>query len=196
MIELLPMRRRDLRRVMAIERAVFPEPWSHAIFTSELSLRTGRAYRVARCGRQTLGYLGLMFTDEEAHVTTVAVAPAHQGQGVGTEIMLGAARISAAEGARHISLEVAVGNTRAQALYRRFGFVPVGVRQGYYQATGEDAYVMWAYDVDAPAYADRLARIEADRLARIEADRLARIEADRLDGVEGAGLAGSDGDRR
>lgn len=74
MIELVPMRRRDLRKVMAIEKVVFPEPWSHAIFTSELSLRRGRAYRVARQGRETVGYLGMMFQDEEAHVTTVAVA--------------------------------------------------------------------------------------------------------------------------
>lgn len=163
MIELVPMRRRDLRRVMAIEHAVFPEPWTPAIFASELSLRRGRAYRVARSGRETVGYLGLMFQDEEAHVTTLAVAPAHQGKGVGTGIMLGGARLAVEKGARHISLEVAVGNLRAQALYRRFGFVPVGVRKGYYQATGEDAYVMWAYDVDTPAYAERLARIEAQR---------------------------------
>ena len=161
MIDLVPMRRRDLRRVMAIEQAVFPEPWSHAIFTSELSLRWGRAYRIARLGRETVGYLGLMFQDEEAHVTTVAVAPDHQHEGVGTQIMLGAARLAVAQGARHLSLEVAVGNTRAQALYRRFGFVPVAVRKNYYQATGEDAYVMWAYDIDTPAYAERLARIEA-----------------------------------
>lgn len=159
-VELVPMRRRDLRKVMAIETVVFPEPWSHAIFASELSLRRGRAYRVARLGRETVGYLGLMFQDEEAHVTTVAVAPAHQGKGIGTRMMLGAARLAVAEGARHLSLEVAVGNRRAQALYRRFGFVPVGVRRGYYQATGEDAYVMWAYDVDTEGYAERLARIE------------------------------------
>ncbi|MGH9082715.1 MAG: ribosomal protein S18-alanine N-acetyltransferase [Acidimicrobiales bacterium] len=160
-IELVPMRRRDLRKVMAIEEQVFPEPWSHAIFASELSLRRGRAYRVARLGREMVGYLGMMFQDEEAHVTTVAVEPAHQGTGIGTELMLGAARIAVEEGGRHISLEVAVGNIRAQALYRRFGFVPVGVRKGYYQATGEDAYVMWAYDVDRQPYAERLARIEA-----------------------------------
>ncbi len=160
------MRRRDLRRVMAIEQAVFPEPWSRAIFVSELALRSGRAYRVARVGKEMVGYVGLMFVEEEAHVTTVAVAPEHQGRGIGTEIMLGAVRIAAEEGARHVSLEVAVGNERAQALYRRFGFVPVGVRKGYYQLIGEDAFVMWAYDIDSPAYRERLAKIEAEEAAR------------------------------
>ena len=162
MIELVRMRRRDLRRVMEIEHAVFPEPWTRAVFASELALRHGRAYRVAREGHEMVGYVGLMFVDQEAHVTTVAVATEHQGRGVGTRIMLGAMRIALEHGARQISLEVAVGNTRAQALYRRFGFVPVGVRKNYYQLIGEDAYVMWAHDIDSPGYAARLATIDAE----------------------------------
>jgi [ribosomal protein S18]-alanine N-acetyltransferase len=160
-IELVRMRRRDLRRVTAIEHQVFSEPWSHAVFVSELALRTGRVYRTARIGREMVGYIGLMFVDEEAHVTTVAVAPEHQRKGIGTQIMLGGVRIALDHGARQISLEVAVGNLRAQALYRRFGFAPVGVRKNYYQLTGEDAFVMWVYDIDSPAYASRLAAIEA-----------------------------------
>lgn len=159
MIELVKMRRRDLRRVMVIEQQVFPEPWTHGVFVSELSLRRGRAYRIAREGREMVGYIGLMFVEDEAHVTTVAVAPEHQGRGIGTQIMLGAVRIALEEGARRISLEVAVGNERAQALYKRFGFVPVGVRKNYYQLTGQDAYVMWAYDIDSPAYQARIATI-------------------------------------
>jgi [ribosomal protein S18]-alanine N-acetyltransferase len=165
-IELVRMRRRDLRQVMAIEHVAFPEPWSHGVFVSELSLRRGRAYRVARIGREMVGYVGLMFVEDEAHVTTVAVAPEHQRRGIGTQIMLGALAIALEEGARQISLEVAVGNARAQALYRRFGFVPVGIRKGYYQLTGEDAYVMWAYDIDSSAYRDRLAQIEAEEARR------------------------------
>lgn len=160
-LELVRMRRRDLRRVMEIEHAVFPEPWSRTVFASELALRRGRAYRVAREGREIVGYVGLMLVDEEAHVTTLGVAPEHQGRGLGTRIMLGALQIALEEGARTISLEVAVGNHRAQSLYRRFGFAPVGVRKRYYQLTGEDAFVMFAYGIDQPEYAARLARIEA-----------------------------------
>jgi ribosomal-protein-alanine N-acetyltransferase len=160
------MRRRDLRRVMAIEDVVFPEPWSAAIFHSELALRRGRAYRVAREGRALVGYFGLMFVGDEAHVTTVAVAPDHQHRGVGTELFLAAVRVALEHTTREISLEVAASNHRAQALYRRFGFAPVGVRKGYYQRTGEDAVVMWAYDIGSPAYADRLASIESELRSR------------------------------
>jgi len=159
-LRMAPMRRRDVRAVMTIERQVFPEPWSAVIFNSELALKQGRAYRVAWAGRRAAGYVGVMFVEDEAHITTLAVAPEFQRRGVATQLMLAAVGLSLAQGCRHLSLEVAAGNERAQALYRRFGLAPVGVRKGYYPLTGEDAFVMWVYDIDLPVYAERLARIE------------------------------------
>ncbi|MDA8357059.1 MAG: ribosomal protein S18-alanine N-acetyltransferase [Actinomycetota bacterium] len=155
------MRHRHLRQVMAIEHQVFPEPWSLAIFNSELALRTGRAYRVAKVGRRVVGYVGLMIVTDEAHVTTLAVAPESQHQGIGTEILLRGVLLARELGARQLSLEVAAHNARAQALYRRFGLAPVGVRKGYYQKTGEDALVMVVDDIGSEAYSRRLAQIEA-----------------------------------
>jgi ribosomal-protein-alanine N-acetyltransferase len=158
--DITPMRRRDLRAVLAIEHEVFPEPWTAGVFNSELALRTGRAYRVAKDGRTVAGYFGLMFAEDESHITTIAVAPSYQRHGLATVLLLEVVRISLDNGVRHISLEVAAGNERAQSLYRRFGFAPVGVRKGYYVVTGEDAYVMWAYDIGTPEYAERLRGIE------------------------------------
>ena len=63
----------------------------------------------------------------------------------------------------HLSLEVAANNEPAQTLYRRFGFAPVGVRKNYYPVTGEDAIVMWAYDIDTPEYARRLEELGRPR---------------------------------
>ena len=51
-----------------------------------------------------------------------------------------------------MTLEVRASNTGAQALYRRFGFVPAGVRQRYYENT-EDAIVMWCHDIADGEYA-------------------------------------------
>ena len=51
-------------------------------------------------------------------------------------------------------------NRGAQELYRRFGFGPVGVRKNYYQEVNEDALVMWAHEVDRPAYSELLDSIE------------------------------------
>ena len=44
------LKRRDLRHVLPIEAAVFPEPWSVAVFNSELALRHGRLYRAPGTG--------------------------------------------------------------------------------------------------------------------------------------------------
>ena len=160
------MRRRDLKAVLEIEKRVFPEPWSSTVFGSELALRHGRSYRLGRLGRHLVGYRGVMFAGEEAHVTTLAVAPEFHRRGVASVLLLDAVRTSLEAGALHLSLEVAFGNHGAQALYRRFGFSPVGIRKGYYQLTGEDAYVMWAYDLPSPEYTQRIAAIEAELRSR------------------------------
>ena len=64
-------------------------------------------------------------------------------------------------GVTALTLEVRTGNEAAQAMYRRFGFAPAGIRRDYYPDTGEDALVMWAHDVETVDYAARLARIDA-----------------------------------
>ena len=160
-VQVTPMRRRHLRSVLAIEAQVYPRPWSASIFLSEIALHSTRAYFVARVGREVVGYAGLMMTLEDGHVTTIAVDPRFQRARIGTRLLLCLAREAVERGAQHLTLEVRLSNTGAQELYRRFGFAPVGVRKGYYQDTGEDALVMWVHDVDTPAYADLLTRLEA-----------------------------------
>ena len=49
--------------------------------------------------------------------------------------------------ARSATLEVRVTNIPAQELYRKFGFDIIAIRKKFYSDTGEDAYVMWIYDL-------------------------------------------------
>jgi [ribosomal protein S18]-alanine N-acetyltransferase len=155
-LRLEKLKRRDLRHVLPIEAVVFPEPWSVAVFNSELALRHGRLYRAAWDGNVLAGYIGFLIVGEEAHITTIAVAPSHQRAGVASTLIIDGIRTLLLSGVRQLSLEVAANNEPAQSLYRRFGFAPVGVRKNYYPVTGEDAIVMWAYDIDSPEYAERL----------------------------------------
>ncbi|HEX6422801.1 MAG TPA: ribosomal protein S18-alanine N-acetyltransferase, partial [Acidimicrobiales bacterium] len=117
-------------------------------------------YVVARVGGEVVGYAGLFRAVDDGHVTTVAVDPAWQRHGIATRMLLALARGAIERECVNLTLEVRMSNSGAQALYQRFGFVPAGVRKGYYPETGEDALVMWANDVDQPAYAARLAAIE------------------------------------
>ncbi len=155
------LKRRDLRHLLRIESAVFPEPWSPEVFNSELALRKGRLYRAAWAGEEMAGYIGFMIVDDEAHMTTIATAPAFQRAGVATTMIVDGFRTLRADGVKHISLEVAANNEPAQTLYRRFGFAPVAVRKNYYPVTGQDAFVMWVYDVDSAEYEERLDALAA-----------------------------------
>lgn len=163
-----PMRRKHVKAVQAIELQVYPRPWSVALFQSELALRETRAYFVARIGREVVGYAGLMMTMSDGHITTIAVDPRRQREGIGVRLLLVVAREARARNAEALTLEVRLSNRAAQALYRKFGFAPVGVRTGYYQdsAGTEDALIMWAHGVDSDDYArllDALERLEPRR---------------------------------
>ena len=160
-VHLTAMRRRHLRSVLRIEALVYPRPWSLGLFLSELGLRTTRAYVVARVGPTVVGYAGLLLAAGDGHITTVAVDPAWHRHRIATRMLLALARTAVDRGCTSLTLEVRVSNDGAQDLYRRFGFVPAGIRKGYYQETNEDALVMWAHDVDQPSYAERLCQIEA-----------------------------------
>jgi ribosomal-protein-alanine N-acetyltransferase len=161
-VQIVPMRRRHLRSVLRIEAQVYPRPWSLSLFMSELALRSTRAYYVARVDSAVVGYAGLMLGVDEAHVTTIAVDPSWHRRKIATRLLLVLAGEAIQRGASSLTLEVRVGNTEAQALYRRFGFGPAGIRKNYYVETNEDALVMWAHDIDTPDYARRLRAIEVE----------------------------------
>jgi ribosomal-protein-alanine N-acetyltransferase len=57
-------------------------------------------------------------------------------------------------------------------MYRTFGFRPAGIRKGYYVETNEDALVMWADDIDATEYLERLLRIESGIRGATTVDRI------------------------
>jgi ribosomal-protein-alanine N-acetyltransferase len=148
------MKRSDIPAVSALEAEIYPQPWSPRVFFDELAMDT-RVYFVAVDGEQTVvGYGGILLVEDDAHITTIAVAPETRGARLGTRVMMALVDAAVEAGARHLTLEVRESNDGAQRLYERFGFAPVGRRKNYYK--DEDALVMWATDIDAPAYVDRL----------------------------------------
>ena len=136
--------RRDVPALLEIEEAQFPEPWSRGMLLDKLGNVATRRYTVAVEGGVVIGYLGVMFVLDELHVNTIGVRPGVEGRGVATSLLDEAWADAAARGIKRATLEVAVSNTRAQALYARYGFAPVGVRKNYYEKSHEDALVLWA----------------------------------------------------
>ena len=136
--------RRDVPALLVIEESQFPEPWSRGMLLDELGNVATRRYTVAVENGVVLGYLGVMFVLDELHVNTLGVRADSEGRGVASSLLDEAWADAGARGITRATLEVAVSNTRAQALYARYGFAPVGVRKNYYEKTHEDALVLWA----------------------------------------------------
>ncbi len=160
-VEIVPMRRSHLKSVIAIERRIFPSPWSLGLYLSEITQPATRAYYVACVGPDVVGYAGMMVVVGEGHVTNIGVAPEWQRHGVARRLLLKLAAEARERSAQHLTLEVRVSNAGAQALYHEFGFVPAGIRKNYYSEVHEDAIVMWAHDIHTDAYRLRLEGIEA-----------------------------------
>ena len=104
---------------------------------------------------QLVGYAGLMFVVDEAHISNIAVDPRRRREGIGKYLLFHLIEQAIARGAQALTLEVRASNTSAHALYRIFGFAPAGIRQRYYENT-EDALVMWAHDIQSTEYRLRL----------------------------------------
>ena len=78
----------------------------------------------------------------QADVVTLAVDPAHWGQGTGTALLSALVDEAGRRGYTEVLLEVREDNPRARRLYLRHGFSEIGIRRGYYQPSGVDAVVM------------------------------------------------------
>lgn len=170
----MPMRRRHLRSVLRIESTDVHPGWSLGLFMSELSRQDDRAYLVAKVGSAVVAFAGMLYADDDAHITTIAVDPPWRGRRIATRLVLELARRARSDQARAMTLEVRTSNDAAIALYRTFGFGPVGVRKNYYADLGEDALIMWAHDIQEPAFQQRLDAIERSLPAPSIIDEIGR----------------------
>lgn len=141
---LAPMTVGALDAVLAIERAAYEFPWTRGNFIDALA--AGYWAQLLYDERGTLlGYLVAMPGVDEMHLLNLTVAPAFQGSGHGGWMLDALVVRCRALGARQLWLEVRRSNTRAHALYHRYGFRDIGIRRGYYPAAlqrREDAFVM------------------------------------------------------
>jgi ribosomal-protein-alanine N-acetyltransferase len=141
-VQLRPMAEEDLARVSAVERESYAFPWSEGIFRD--CLRVGYVCRVVEIGFDLVGY-GVMSTGAgEAHILNLCVRETMRGRGIGRTLLRQLLDLAVEAGVEDAFLEVRPSNLAAIRLYQSLGFVPVGVRRGYYQAAGgrEDATVL------------------------------------------------------
>jgi ribosomal-protein-alanine N-acetyltransferase len=138
-----PMSATDLPRVLAIEREIYPFPWTPGNFGD--SLKAGYEAWVFENARDTIGYAVVMWIPDEVHLLNISVAAPWQGRGYGRAMLEWLCEDTGRRGARTMLLEVRPSNEHARALYDSAGFVQIGLRKRYYPShenTREDALVL------------------------------------------------------
>jgi ribosomal-protein-alanine N-acetyltransferase len=135
----------DIEPWVAQERLACVHPlhaWSVENYRS--SLRAGYWSRVLCDGPHVVAVCVAMDGVDEVHLLNIAVARAWHGRGLARDLLQALYRRCEAQQAPSLWLEVRPSNVRARDLYRREGFVDIGVRKHYYPAVGgrEDAQVM------------------------------------------------------
>ncbi len=120
--------------------------------------------------RRVVGYAGLWLMVNEAHITTIAVAPEYQGRGLGELLLIALIDKAIELNACCLTLEVRVSNYVAQSLYRKYTFRETGMRRRYYSDNGEDAHIMTTEDVDSEHFQEVLAANRQALRARLAGD--------------------------
>ncbi|KYZ75425.1 ribosomal-protein-alanine acetyltransferase [Anaerosporomusa subterranea] len=137
----------DIDAVVALEQATFSMPWSRDAFETELSSNPLARYIVMKEDGKFVGYAGMWFVLDEAHIMNVAIEASCRGRGLGKALMQQMLHIAASNGVESMTLEVRRSNCTARHLYAEFGFIERGVRPGYYTDNGEDALLLWLEDL-------------------------------------------------
>lgn len=132
----------DVKQVFAIDREIYPFPWTEGIFSD--CVRSGHLCIVNEIGGHIVSYgiVGMMV--DEAHILNLSVAANYQGQGLGRELLAYLLELMKRAGAVRALLEVRVSNLIARKLYHSVGFEEIGLRKDYYpdRAGREDAIVL------------------------------------------------------
>ena len=150
------MKPSDVKQVAAIEEQCFSVPWSEQSFLDSIA-REDTIFLVAEISEETkqplfesseegsgriAGYIGMYTSYGEGEITNVAVSPEYRNQGIGNHLVTAMQSAGKEQNLERMVLEVRVSNERALSLYKRKGFVKLGIRKNFYEKPTEDAIIM------------------------------------------------------
>ena len=132
---------RHIEQLEQIEQACFSMPWTREQLESQLP-DSCHVFIAAESGEAVVGYVGMMYIIDEGYISHVAIAPEYRRQGIADALIDELMGRAAALNLAFVTLEARQSNSPAIALYKKHGFVPVGVRKNYYELPKEDAVLM------------------------------------------------------
>src|SRR5947208_2594414 len=144
------MIRRDMPEVLAAETSSFEYAWAEEDFLRCLRQRNCIGM-VAECGEKVVGFMIYELHKTKLHILNFAVHPSYRRHGVGGQMVAKLITKLSSHRRTRITLEVRETNLAAQLFFRAQNFRATRVLRGYYEDSGEDAFVMEYRFANAPA---------------------------------------------
>lgn len=143
-----PMQASDIPAVLRIEQAVQSHPWTEKLLVEGLQAAYLSSVLVEQ--DQVIGFCILQKVLDEANLLLMAIAPAQQGRGLGTQLLT-ESLAALGDKTSVVFLEVRESNIAAQRLYEKAGFSQIDLRKNYYPtATGKEHAVIMALTLHNP----------------------------------------------
>jgi [ribosomal protein S18]-alanine N-acetyltransferase len=127
-LHIRPVKPADMAGLAALEEEAFDPLWRFSSETLFLAQREALCFDVAQWNGRLVGYQFSSRSPEGAHLVRLTIAPAWQGQGVGSALLSAAIQTYRRFGLHHVSLNTQVDNLTSQRLYKKFGFRATGER--------------------------------------------------------------------
>jgi ribosomal-protein-alanine N-acetyltransferase len=142
--EIRPLTLEQLREVLQLNIRCFRNGDNYTKHTFNYLLNEPRTlgYRLVTPSNELVAFAFVMVNENNAaHLTTIGVAPEHRRRGLALRLLDHVEDALRTRLVGTVMLEVRVGNTEAQQLYRRAGYVVVQRIRKYYN-NGEDCFLM------------------------------------------------------
>ena len=135
------MIRRDMPEVLQTEQESFEYAWTEEDFLRCLRQRNCIGM-VAEKGEKVVGFMIYELHKAKLHILNFAVHPSWRRAGVGAQMVGKLISKLSSHRRTRITLEVRETNLAAQLFFRAQGFKAVRVLRGFYEDSGEDAFLM------------------------------------------------------
>jgi ribosomal-protein-alanine N-acetyltransferase len=114
----------------------------------------------SRYTRQCIvGFSGIWLMVDEAHVTNIAVSQQYRQRGIGELLLIATIDLARELKANTMTLEVRASNIAAQNLYSKYGFVQMGIRNGYYLDNRENAIIMSTENITSASFQEHIRQL-------------------------------------
>lgn len=139
---LWPAAKGDEAVLSALEQRVFgARSWGAESLKGSVGAAGVHILLGGRQDGEALGFIIWRDLSGEAEILTIGVDVEVQRGGLASCLLSAVARAAGEMDAMRLFLEVDAGNAPALGLYRKHGFVDIGLRKGYYR-DGADACIM------------------------------------------------------